>query len=104
VLAIASTLSDEIHHQPNFNRRQAKLWEMAERLGYVVALAEGLDQMSGTDVDPLRMQLRHPQEEKPEPPADPNADPNADPAAAGPGGDPNADPAAEPDPAAAPPQ
>ena len=71
VLAIASTLTEDAHDQIEMTRRQYDLKRIAENLGYVIALEEGLDQHPGTEYDPMKGKLRHPPEENPQqPPAE----------------------------------
>lgn len=62
VTAIASTLTEDIHEPIELTRRQHSLKRLAENVGYVVALEEGLDQMPGSDCNPVKAKLRHPEE------------------------------------------
>lgn len=69
VLAIASTLTEDVYDQLELNPHQASLQRIAEDHGYMVAIEEGLDQHPGTEIDPIKGQLNHP--EKPTPPPQP---------------------------------
>lgn len=63
ITALASTLDEDV----DCDRELLKLAELAHRHGYIVAFSEGLNQMPGTEVDPIISQLRHPTAEEPEP-------------------------------------
>lgn len=60
ISSIASTITNDIDDQVEMTKRQAKLKDLAENFGYIVAVQEGLDQHSGTDYNPIKGQLHHP--------------------------------------------
>jgi hypothetical protein len=64
ILAMASAMTEDIHDLVELTPHQRALRTIAEQAGYVVALAEGLNQMPGTLPTPIRSLLRA----EPEPP------------------------------------
>lgn len=66
ILAMASALTEDYHDQVELTPHQRALQTLAESHGYVVALAEGMNQMPGTLPTPIRSLLRA----EPEPPPD----------------------------------
>jgi hypothetical protein len=60
VTAIASTLTEDAYTHVELNPRQQRLKALAEDLGYIVTVVEGLEQHPGTEYDPIAIPLRHP--------------------------------------------
>lgn len=58
VLAIASTLSEDVDDTLVMTPYQRQLRDLAEQAGYEVGLIEGLDQMPGSWTNPIRNVLR----------------------------------------------
>ncbi len=72
VISIASMLTEwGAHEHTEVTRRQQNLKELAESIGYIVAIEEGMDQQPGTDCDPIKSELRHPKPATPPAPAPP---------------------------------
>lgn len=78
VSAIASTLTESIYDPLELTQRQQNLKRLAESVGYIVALGEGLDQMSGTDYNPIKGKLRHPDKPSVTPAGEEEAAPGAE--------------------------
>ncbi len=58
VVAIASTIGEDIDETLVMTPYQLKLRNLAEQAGYEVGLVEGLNQMPGTWPDPIHNELR----------------------------------------------
>lgn len=58
VLAIASTLNEDVDDLLVMTRYQQKLRDIAEQNGYMVGLVEGLDQMPGTWLNPIKIMMK----------------------------------------------
>ncbi len=58
VIAIASTLSEDVDDTMVLTSYQHQLRDLAEQAGYEVGLIEGLDQMPGSWPNPIRNALR----------------------------------------------
>ena len=70
VTAIASIITEDIHETNIIDPYRRQVKTMAEELGYIVAIDEGLDQFPGSDPNPIKIQMRHPPEKQPQPPQD----------------------------------
>jgi len=68
ITSIASALVENINDHVELTPYQNNLKNIAEKAGYVVAIDEGLDQLPGTDCNPIATELRHPKEDEEEPP------------------------------------
>lgn len=64
IMAMASTMTEDVNDHTELTAYQRALKTLAEGHGYVVALSEGLNQMPGTLPTPIRSLLRA----EPEPP------------------------------------
>ncbi len=67
--AMASTITESIYDRVQLSPQHKAVKQLAESLGYIVAVSEGLDQQPGTDYNPIKGQLRHPEEKEEEPTA-----------------------------------
>ena len=70
VVAIASMLTESIYDPHEMTSRQRSLQHMAESRGYMVALIEGMDQCPGTEINPIKGMLNHPDDEEEQAPAE----------------------------------
>lgn len=77
--AIASMLTEDVYNPHELTPRQRALKNMAEARGYVVALQEGMDQQPGTEYDPIKGQLQHPEKKQAPPPTQEGAEEGAAP-------------------------
>ncbi len=58
ILSISSIITEDVNTRIDITNRQKSIMKLARNLGYIVAIEEGLDQMPGTDIDPIRSILR----------------------------------------------
>lgn len=58
ILSISSIITEDVNTRIDITNRQKSIMKLARNLGYIVAIEEGLDQMPGTDIDPIKSILR----------------------------------------------